>query len=70
MPVTGIDGNGGKTPTVRELIEILKAIPEQFQDLPVGRYVDDGVSGIDYLLYWQREAGSIDDGWTAHVQLW
>jgi hypothetical protein len=67
LPVTGRDGYGQKTPTVRELIEILKAIPEDCQDLPVVRYVDEGIRGIGYDTSFPRE----DAGrYTPHVQLW
>lgn len=67
LPVTGKDGHGRKTPTVRELIDILKSLPEQFQDLPVTRYVDEGVWGVDYQLNYEREEDG--DSWTAHVAL-
>jgi hypothetical protein len=69
LPVTGKDGHGQKTPTVRELADILRALPGQFQDLPVVRYVDEGVQGISYAVSYEREE-SIPDRATAHVQLW
>jgi hypothetical protein len=68
LPVTGKDGYGEKTPTVRELIEILSALPEQFQDLPVARYCDEGISGISYDTSYPREER--EGGATAHVKLW
>ena len=68
LPVTGLDGYGCKTPTVRELAAILAALPEQFQDLPVARYCDEGVAGINYELHYSREEGM--GNWTAHVKLW
>lgn len=68
LPVTGKDGYGQKTPTVRELVAILQALPEQFQDLPVGRYCDAGIAGIKYETSFNREEGM--DDWTPHVQLW
>lgn len=67
LPVSGKDGDGEKTPTVRELISLLQALPEQFQDLPVARYVNEGVAGISYELHYPREEGA---DWTAHVKLW
>lgn len=67
LPVTARDGHGAPTPTVRELADILRSLPEQFQDLPVTRYCDEGVAGISYRLHFERESG---DSWTAHVQLW
>ena len=67
LPVSGRDGHGQKTPTVRELAAILAALPEQFQDLPVSRYCDEGVCGISYRLHYEREKA---DEWTAHVSLW
>jgi hypothetical protein len=70
LPVTGCDGYGQKTPTVRELIDILKAIPEEFQDLPVGRYVDEGIRGIKYDTSYPREERDDVPGSTPHVQLW
>jgi hypothetical protein len=69
LPVTGKDGHGQETPTVRELIDILKALPEQFQDLPVARYCDEGIAGISYGTSFGCEE-SIPDQATAHVQLW
>jgi hypothetical protein len=66
--VTGKDGNGQPTPTVRELIAILQAIPGQFQDLPVARYTDEGVAGISFALHYYREDDP--EHWTKHVQLW
>lgn len=68
LSVTGKDGDGQPTPTVRELIAILSALPEQFQDLPVSRYCSEGVSGISYGLHYEREEGM--ENWTAHVGLW
>lgn len=68
LPVTGKDGDGQPTPTVRELIAILSALPEQFQDLPVARYCDDGIAGINHELHYGSEEDP--EGWTAHVQLW
>lgn len=68
LGVTGRDGYGQPTPTVRELIQILSALPEQFQDLPVGRYVDEGIRGIRFdtsFPHEEREGGSTD-----HVQFW
>jgi hypothetical protein len=69
LPVTGKDGYGQKTPTVRELTGILKAIPEEFQDLPVGRYADEGIRGIKFDTSFPREGGGVDHS-TPHVQLW
>jgi hypothetical protein len=68
FPVTGKDGYGQKTPTVREMAAILSALPEQFQDLPLTRYCDEGVAGINYRLSFERE--DRDGGSTAHVALW
>jgi hypothetical protein len=68
LPITGKDGEGQKTPTVRELADILRALPEQFQDLPVARYCDDGIQGISYDTSYEREAGH--NRATAHVKLW
>ena len=68
LPVTGKDGYGEKTPTVRELVDILQALPEQFQDLPVARYCDEGIAGISYDTSYHREESSSEA--TAHVQLW
>jgi hypothetical protein len=68
MPVTGRDGYGQKTPTVREMTAILAALPEQFQDLPLTRYCDEGVAGINYRPHYCREEGG--EGWTPHVSLW
>lgn len=70
LGVTGRDGYGQPTPTVRELIEILQALPEQFQDLPVGRYGDEGIAGLQYKLHFYREEGTGPDNWTAHVGMW
>ncbi|MDE3075594.1 MAG: hypothetical protein KGJ86_09200 [Chloroflexota bacterium] len=67
LPVSGRDGDGEPTPTVREMAAILAALPEQFQDLPLMRYCNEGVCGISYRLHYEREES---DGWTAHVQLW
>jgi len=67
LPVSGRDGHGQKTPTVRELAAILSALPDQFQDLPVSRYCDEGVAGINYRLHYEREEHG---DWTAHVALW
>jgi hypothetical protein len=66
LPVTGKDGQGQKTPTVRELIDILKALPEQFQDLPVARYCEEGIWGINYETSYNQGANRN----SAHVQLW
>jgi hypothetical protein len=68
LPVTGKDGYGQPTPTVRELIEILSALPEQFQDLPVARYCDDGITGISYDTSYPREERQ--GGATPHVKMW
>lgn len=68
LPVSGRDGYGQKTPTVRELAAILASLPEEFQDLPVARYCSEGVAGISYRLHYEREEGA--DDWTAHVSLW
>lgn len=70
LPVTGRDGWGHETPTVRELIQILSALPEQFQDLPVGRYVDEGIAGIQYVDAFPREERDGVPTSTPHVQLW
>lgn len=67
LPVSGRDGYGQETPTVREMAAILGALPEQFQDLPLTRYCDEGVCGISYRLHYEREEGG---DWTAHVGLW
>lgn len=67
LPVTARDGHGAPTPTVRELADILRSLPEQFQDLPVARYCDEGVAGISCRLHYERESG---DSWTPHVGLW
>ena len=67
LPVSGKDGHGQKTPTVREMAALLASLPEQFQDLPLTRYCDEGVAGINYQLHYEREDG---DNWTAHVALW
>jgi hypothetical protein len=67
LPVSGRDGHRQPTPTVRELADILRSLPEQFQDLPVARYCDEGVAGIRYELHYEKDAW---DSWTAHVQLW
>jgi hypothetical protein len=69
LPVTGRDGYDQKTPTVRELTGILKAIPEEFQDLPVGRYAGEGIRGIKYDSSYRREEGDLERS-TPHVQLW
>lgn len=68
LPVTGKDGYGEPTPTVRELTDILRALPEQFQDLPVARYCDEGVAGISYDTSYHREESSNQA--TTHVKLW
>jgi len=68
LPVTGKDGYGEPTPTVRELADILRALPEQFQDLPVARYCDEGVAGISYGTSYHREESTSEA--TAHVRLW
>ena len=68
LPVTGKDGYGEPTPTVRELAGILRALPEQFQDLPVARYCDEGVAGISYGTSYHREESTSEA--TAHVRLW
>lgn len=70
LPVTGRDGWGQKTPTVRELAEILQALPEEFQDLPVGRYVDEGIRGLKFETSYPREERDDVPGSTPHVQLW
>jgi hypothetical protein len=67
LPVSGRDGGGRKTPTVRELAVILAALPGQFQDLPVSRYCDEGICGISYRLHYEHEELG---KWTAHVGLW
>lgn len=72
LPVTGKDGHGEPTPTVRELAAILLALPAELQDMPVARYCDDGVSGMrDEAGYRSehREDGWTGD-WTRHVQMW
>jgi hypothetical protein len=66
LPVSAADGRGQKTPTVREMAAILAALPDQFQDLPLTRYCDEGVAGINYRLSYEREDGTS----TAHVALW
>lgn len=68
LPVTGRDGHGRPTPTVRELAEILLALPGRCQDMPVTRYCDEGVAGINHALHYERESGR--DPWTEHVALW
>jgi hypothetical protein len=68
LPVSGIDGHGSPTPTVREFAEMLLALPEQFQGLPVTAYCDEGLGGIKHGLHYERE-GDPDD-WTGHVKLW
>lgn len=68
LGVTGEDGYGQPTPTVRELIAILQAIPEQFQDLPVIRYVNDGVRGIQHGRHYHDEHDP--EHWTEHVYMW
>jgi hypothetical protein len=70
LGVTGRDGYGQPTPTIRELTQILAALPEQFQDLPVGRYCDEGIRGLQYALHYPREDRTGIDSWTAHVRLW
>lgn len=70
LGVTGRDGFGQPTPTVRELIAILQAIPEEFQDLPVGRYVDEGIRGICHRMSWPSEERRDASGSTEHVELW
>ena len=67
LPVSGRDGHGCKTPTVREMAALLSSLPDKFQDLPLTRYCDEGIAGINYQLHYERE----DSGnWTAHVALW
>ena len=68
LPVTGKDGYGEPTPTVRELIGILRALPAQFQDLPVTRYSDEGVAGISMDCSYYREEST--NRATTHVRLW
>lgn len=73
LAVTGRDGEGRPTPTVRELAEILAALPEQFQGLPVTRYGDEGICGIDCELGYhseQRDPGPRMAKYTLHVTLW
>lgn len=69
LGVTGRDGYGDPTPTVRELIAILRALPEHCMDLPVGRYGDEGIRGLNHKLHFPRQEGPMED-WTAHVQFW
>jgi hypothetical protein len=68
LPVTGLDGYGRKTPTVRELAGILSALPGQFQDLPVVRYCDEGIQQVSYDVSYEHEEGA--NRATAHVRLW
>ncbi len=68
LAVTGKDGYGKKTPTVRELARILRSLPGQVQDLPVARYCDEGVAGISYDTSYPRENGTGSS--TTHVALW
>jgi hypothetical protein len=73
LAVTGRDGEGRPTPTVRELAEILAALPERFQDLPVTRYCDEGIGGVDCELGYQSEERDHDprmSKYTLHVTLW
>lgn len=73
LPVTGKDGYGQKTPTVRELIEILSALPEQFQGLPVSRYCDEGIGGVSCELGYESEERAPDpriSKYTLHIRLW
>lgn len=68
--VSGTDGYGQPTPTVRELALILQALPGEVQDLPVGRYCDDGIMGISYEVCFSREERDDVHHSTPHVQLW
>ena len=70
LGVTGRDGYGQPTPTVRELIAILQALPEQCQDLPVGRYVDEGIAGLKWDTSFPREERDDVHTSTTHIQLW
>lgn len=70
LGVTGRDGYGQPTPTVRELIAILSALPEQCMDLPVGRYCDDGIAGLKWDTSFPREERDEAPGSTIHVELW
>jgi len=73
LPVTGRDGHGQKTPTVRELIEILSALPEEFQGLPVTRYADEGIGGVACELGYESEERDPDprmSKYTLHIRLW
>jgi hypothetical protein len=66
LPVSGKDGHGQKTPTVRELAAILSSLPGQFQELPVTRYCDEGVAAVDHSLNYERDPW---DRRTAHIAL-
>ena len=71
--VTGRDGNGQPTPTVRELAGILSALPEQFQELPVARYCDEGISGVVCELGYEPEERDPDprmSKYALHIRLW
>ena len=70
LGVTGRDGYGEPTPTVRELIAILQALPEQCMDLPVGRYCDEGIAGLKWDTSFPREERDDVHTSTRHVRFW
>ena len=72
LPVTGRDGYGEKTPTVRELIEILGKLPEKYQDLPVAVTSDEGIGTIRGFLGYGREERDPNPStvkYTMHIRL-
>ena len=72
LPVTGLDGYGEKTPTVRELAEILSNLPEQYQGLPVAISADEGIGTIRGVLGYYREERDPDprtSKYTLHIRL-
>lgn len=68
FPVTGRDGAGAPTPTVRELAAILRALPEEMQDWPVTRYCEEGVWGLQDKTGYEHEGGR--DDYTPHIAMW
>lgn len=68
FPVTGKDGTGAPTPTVRELAAILQALPEEMQDWPVTRYCEEGVWGLQDKTGYEHEGGQ--DDCTPHIAMW
>lgn len=70
LNASGIDGDGRVTFTARELLNALRGLPEALLDLPVTRYGDEGISGIDAALRYHGEESAGRNYFTLHIALW